>query len=42
MTENTPPSFFKRYRLPILLGILAVCLYAFSILYIMFGKGQIA
>ncbi len=41
MTENTSPSFFKRYRLPIFLGILAVCLYAFSILYIMFGKGQI-
>jgi len=42
MTESTQPSFFKRYRLPIMLGILAVCLYAFSILYIMYGKGQIA
>ena len=42
MSDNTPQSFFKRYRLPIMLGILAVCLYAFSILYIMYGKGQIA
>lgn len=42
MSDNTPPSFFKKHRLPIFLGILAVGLYAFSILYIMFAKGQIA
>jgi len=42
MAENTSPQgFFRKYRLPILLGILAVGLYAFSILYIMYGKGQI-
>ena len=42
MSDNTSPSFFQKYRLPIMLGILAVCLYGFSILYIMYGKGQIA
>jgi hypothetical protein len=42
MSNNTSPSFFKRYRLPLLLGLVAVCLYGGSILYIMFGKGQIA
>jgi len=36
------PGFFRRYRLPIVLGIIAVCLYAGSILYILYGRGQIA
>jgi len=43
MSDNTPPkSFFQKYRLPILLGLLAVSLYGFSILYIIYGKGQIS
>ncbi len=42
MSDSTPRGFFRRYRMPILLGILAVCLYAFSILYIVYGKGQLA
>jgi len=43
MSDNSDkPTFFQKHRLPIMLGILAVSLYAFSILYIMFGKGQIA
>lgn len=36
------PGFFRRYRLPLLLAVVAVCLYAGSILYILFGRGQIA
>jgi len=40
--KQNQPSFYQKYRLPIMLGILAVSLYAFSILYIVFGKGQLA
>jgi len=42
MSDEAPPSLFKKHRLPIFLGILAIGLYVFSILYIMFAKGQIA
>jgi len=35
-------GFIRRYRLPLLLGVVAVCLYAGSILYILYGRGQIA
>jgi hypothetical protein len=36
------PGFFKRYRLPLFLAVVAICLYAGSILYIMYGRGQVA
>lgn len=35
------PGFFKRYRLPLFLAVVAICLYAGSILYIMLGRGQV-
>lgn len=35
------PGFIRRYRLPISLAIIAICLYAGSILYILYGRGQI-
>jgi len=41
--ESKPaPGFFKRYRLPLVLAVVAVCLYVGSILYILYGRGQIA
>lgn len=36
------PGFFRRYRLPLTLAVIAVCLYAGSILYILLGRGQIS
>jgi len=38
----TPKPAWQRYRLPILLAILAICLYASSILWIIFGRGGAA
>ena len=35
-------GFLRRYRLPLALGVIALCLYAGSILYILYGRGQIA
>ncbi|MFK7855794.1 MAG: hypothetical protein AB8B79_16840 [Granulosicoccus sp.] len=35
------PGFFRRYRLPLVLGFVAICLYATSILYILYGRGQV-
>ncbi len=35
------PGFIRRYRLPLSLAVIAVCLYATSILYILFGRGEI-
>ena len=40
--EAARPGFLRRYRLPLLLGVIALCLYAGSILYILYGRGQIA
>ncbi|NND91093.1 MAG: hypothetical protein HKN42_09540 [Granulosicoccus sp.] len=40
-TEESP-GFIRRYRLPILLALVAICLYAGSILYILFGRGQVS
>ena len=34
-------SFIQRYRLPLFLAVVAVCLYAGSILYILYGRGQV-
>ena len=36
------PSFLRRHRLPLALAFLAICLYVGSIVYILFGRGQIA
>lgn len=36
------PGFFRRYRLPLFLAFLALCLYAGSILYILFVRGPVA
>ena len=36
------PGFLRRHRLPLLLAFVALCLYAGSILYILYGRGQIA
>jgi hypothetical protein len=49
MAENDPvarkpeqaPGFVQRYRLPLFLAVVAICLYAGSILYILFGRGQV-
>ena len=41
-SEPARPSFLRRHRLPLALALLALCLYAGSIVYILFGRGQIA
>ncbi|MFT6301188.1 MAG: hypothetical protein ACI9XK_000722 [Granulosicoccus sp.] len=33
------PGFFKRHRLPLFLAVVALSLYAGSILYMLYGKG---
>ena len=38
---NDKRSFLLRYRLPLFLAVVAVCLYAGSILYILYGRGQV-
>ncbi|MDB4222468.1 hypothetical protein N9850_01760 [Granulosicoccus sp.] len=40
--DQASPGYFKRYRLPLFLAVVAICLYAGSILYMMYGRGQIA
>ena len=35
------PGFIRRYRLPLFLAVVALCLYAGSILYILYGRGQV-
>jgi len=40
--EGAAPGFLRRYRLPLALGLLALCIYVGSILYILFGRGQLA
>jgi hypothetical protein len=42
LENHASPGFFKRYRLPLFLAVVAICLYAGSILYIMYGRGQVA
>ncbi len=39
--QASPPGFIRRYRLPLTLAVIAVCLYAGSILYILFGRGSV-
>jgi len=42
MADKSPKqSFLQKHRLPIFLAILALSLYGGSILYIVYGKGQI-
>ncbi|MFK8082068.1 MAG: hypothetical protein AB8B97_17410 [Granulosicoccus sp.] len=35
-------GYLRRYRLPLTLAVIAVCLYVGSILYILLGRGQIS
>lgn len=42
LEERASQGFFKRYRLPLFLAVVALCLYAGSILYILYGRGQVA
>ncbi|MBX2879786.1 MAG: hypothetical protein KTR32_07635 [Granulosicoccus sp.] len=42
LAHNEAPGFMRRYRLPLFLAAVAVCLYAGSILYILYGKGQLS
>ena len=35
------PGFLRRYRLPLVLAVVAACLYAGSIVYIVVIRGQI-
>jgi|GEM_PF-3499147 len=41
--ERSParPGFLRRYRLPLFLAVVAVCLYAGSIFFIVVVRGQI-
>ncbi len=43
MTDNNKqqPTFWRRYRMPIILGIIALCLYVGSIVWMVFGRGQV-
>ena len=42
LEANRSQGFIRRYRLPLFLAVVAICLYAGSILYILFGRGQVA
>lgn len=42
LQADRAPGFFRKYRLPLLLAVLALCLYASSILYILFVRGSVA
>ena len=42
LKADRAPGFVRRYRLPLFLAVLALCLYAGSILYILFVRGQVA
>ncbi len=41
VSKGDERSFLQRYRLPLFLAVVAVCLYAGSILYILYGRGQV-
>jgi len=40
--QKSAPGFLRRYRLPLFLAVVALCLYAGSILYILYFRGQVA
>jgi len=42
VSENNRPSMWKRHRLPILLGVVAALLYMGSIIWMVFGRGQVS
>ena len=39
---DSQPGFIRRYRLPLFLALVAVCLYAGSIIYVIYFRGQVA
>lgn len=39
MAENNKPSVWKRHRMPIILGIIAVLLYLGSIVWMFYARG---
>ncbi len=41
MSKQDQQSLWQRHRMPIILGIIAVCLYLGSIGWMVFGPGQI-
>ncbi len=41
MTDNDKRSFWQRYRMPIILGIIALSLYVGSIVWMVYGRGQV-
>ena len=40
-SEIRKPTFWQRYRMPIILGVIAVLLYLGSIVWMVFGRGQV-
>lgn len=40
--KATSPGFLRRHRLPLFLALVAVCLYAGSIIYILYFRGQVS
>lgn len=40
--QEAAPGFLRRYRLPLFLAVVALSLYAGSIVYMLFFRGQIA
>ena len=41
MTKSSDKSFWQKHRMPIVLGIIAVLLYAGSIVWMVYGRGQV-
>ena len=39
--SDAPRTFWQRYRMPIVLGVIAVGFYVFSIVWIVYGQGEI-
>ena len=42
MSNPEKQGFLRRYRLPLTLGVLAICLYIGSIAYILYVRGPVA
>lgn len=40
-TNQSKQSFWQKHRMPIILGIIAVLLYAGSIVWMVYGRGQV-
>ena len=41
MNNSSDKSFWQKHRMPIILGIIAVTLYAGSIVWMVYGRGQV-